>query len=228
MANIVLIDDFEPNHSPLALAGLEGHVVQRFMDVWKADTYLSGISGDRIDVMLTDMHMNTRPPRGDTIYAQLARDRKLGREIPSGLVFAIRAANAGVLAAICTDAHHHDDRLVQLAAGALASPLGTGYGMVVFFEAVHYAVPGVCFVNRIEKKRINRICRYRDYDPPNQVTSLSLCQIFELDDRESDKPLGVIPAIQTRPIKDWGKVLNARLAMPIDPPWKRTTGPGIV
>lgn len=214
---IILIDDADFNHSSFALAGIRGHNVVDFQEVEAAHRYLNRLNANEVDVLLTDLWMPTDAPEGDVQYSTDATDRHAGLDIPSGFAFAIRVANFGVPVAICTDGHHHSDRLVRLAHQSTVTPV-YGAGTILLFEAFQFSVPGVRWV-----EKYHRIMRVTDL-PVKNTTKRGKPRfvVFDLDDERCSEPVDDVPTRKTRLVKDWGAVLEARLKMALRPPGYKT------
>lgn len=223
--NIMLLDDALFNHSSFAFAGLAGHNVTAFSEVELANDWLLQQKVDDIDVGLLDCWMPTPAPRGDSEYARRATDLHAGDDLPVGLAFAIRLWNFRIPSAVCTDSFHHSDRIVHFVnAKNRASPLGIGFGGIVIFEAAHFSVPGVRFVLDHPSTTTGTICRVRECRIGTGSESVLGYQVFSIYDVACTQVLRTVPVGETRPIKDWGRVLECRLSMPLVPPAAKTGG----
>lgn len=204
---IVLIDDARHNHSYFARRGLRGHTVRRFSNVEAAHRELMPLTSDDVDIGLMDFWMNTPQPLDDVHYAKAADDLHAGRELPAGLAFAIRFMNWGIPVAVCSDSNHHSDRLIRLMFQTVATPLG-GAGRIVVYEAAFFSVPEICY-----SKELRRICRfelfYRDGEQHYRL--------YAIKDKDKTQLIKEVRRSETRPVKDWGRVLRARLEAPMEP-----------
>lgn len=104
---ILVIDDAEYNCASARLT-LANHDVTVINNVLEAFKILDG--RPQFDAVLTDLIMPVGPFRG--AMNQSAVPPKAG--IPAGLVFAIKAANLGIRAVVCSDGDHQSDWLCSL------------------------------------------------------------------------------------------------------------------
>lgn len=118
---ILVIDDAEYNRAS-AVETLKGHDLTVVGTVEEAYRI---INKENFDAVFTDLWMPT--PEGklytdvcmdymNTVYnTSRAIDTGVGKEVPAGLIFAIKARNKGVkYVAILTDGNHHNDRLCAI------------------------------------------------------------------------------------------------------------------
>lgn len=102
---ILVIDDQPYNvaSAHLTLKGYDYKVVDKIEAAYET------LKTETFDVVLTDLWL----PRGEFKGATHGDDPPT-MPIPAGLVFAIRAANAGSRVVICTDSNHHQDILISV------------------------------------------------------------------------------------------------------------------
>jgi CheY-like chemotaxis protein len=145
---ILVIDD-APWNIESAKATLNDHELYTLSHVPDAYDELSAWKRDYYhprnppDVLLTDLWLPVGEARvglgeyapyygGHGYNKERAEDRFL-EQIPAGLIFALRAKNLGIPAAICTDTDHHSDRFNALVESLSGLPK---------FEARNYAIEG--------------------------------------------------------------------------------------
>ena len=107
---ILVIDDFAGNVAS-AKQYMPGHEVVVAESVRVAYRILK--NGELFDAVLTDLFL----PIGDFIGQMNSGYIKPGdraKEIPAGLIFAIKAASKGIRAVICSDSDHHRDWICTL------------------------------------------------------------------------------------------------------------------
>ena len=98
---ILVIDDSRGNleSAKLTLANHELTLCQTVIEAYKQ------LKDNTFDAVLTDLHM----PLGEFNGLMTPGSHKSDGTLPVGLVFAIKAANKGIPAVICTDSDHHQD-----------------------------------------------------------------------------------------------------------------------
>lgn len=103
---VLVIDDYRANQKSAEALAIE-HQVTVVGEMQEAYEILQE---REFDAVLTDLYM----PIGRYVGAMPSQHDDRAKEVPAGLVFAIKAVNKGARVVICSDANHHQEWLCSL------------------------------------------------------------------------------------------------------------------
>lgn len=183
----MILDDAEFNHSPWAVSGLQGHHVVAFQKVEEANEWVFQQRPGDIDVCLLDYSIPAR-----------------------ALTFAIHLWAYGVRVVICPDSFHHRGQstsLIKKMNGTSSKELSLP-GIVILEEAT-FCVPEFRFVLDHPSKSTGMIRQVQRCQIGRGDGSRDGYQVMAMDDDSKTEILRTVPIEETRPIKDWGRVLGS-------------------
>lgn len=191
----MILDDAEFNHSPWAVSGLEAHNVTAFLKVEEANAWVFQQRPGDIDVCLLDYSIPAR-----------------------ALTFAIHLWAFGVRVVSCPDMSCHENRGASFIKKTnWTSSTQLNLPGIAILEEADFGIPDLRFVLDHPSKRSGVIRRVQKCRIGRGDNSREGYQVMAEEDVGKTEVLRIVPTEETRPIKDWGRVLDGWRQLGADP-----------